>query len=305
MVSVTGEIIEAGEGKRRWARLYEFFRRNPMVVIGGALLSCLIAMALVTAAFDLWNHFAEVKVGPDPMRLNPIKRLHPPSGEAWFGTDMFGRDLWARTLWGSQVSLVVGLSVATLSTVIGLALGLVVGYFRLADALIMRVMDGLMAIPTILLAIALMSLFGASVENVIMAITIPEVPRVVRLVRSVVLSIREMPYVEAAVSIGTNPFKIMLRHILPNTIAPLIVQATYVCAAAVLVEAILSFLGAGTPPEVPSWGNIMAEGRTYFQISPWIIFFPGVLLALTVLSINVMGDGLRDTLDPRIARRMK
>jgi peptide/nickel transport system permease protein len=265
----------------------------------------MLTIALITAAFDLWNYIAGTKVGPDPMRLNPIQRLRPPNESAWFGTDMYGRDLWARALWGSQISLVVGLSVAALSTVIGLAIGLFVGYIRLADAIFMRVMDGLMAIPTILLAIALMSLFGASVQNVILAITIPEVPRVVRLVRSVVLSIREMPFVEAAVSIGTNPFKIMVRHILPNTLAPLIVQATYVCASAVLIEAYLSFLGAGTPPEIPSWGNVMAEGRTYFQISPWIIFFPGVLLALTVLSINVMGDGLRDTLDPRIARRMK
>jgi peptide/nickel transport system permease protein len=305
MVSIAGDILEQADEKTLWRRVCNFSRRNPMVVIGGALLSCLLTIAFITAGFDLWNHVLDSKVGPDPMKLNPIERLRPP-GEAYlFGTDMYGRDLLARTLWGSQISLVVGLSVAALSTVVGLVIGLFVGYNRLADAIVMRVMDGLMAIPTILLAIALMSLFGASVENVILAITIPEVPRVVRLVRSVVLTIREMPYVEAAVSIGTNPFKIMVRHILPNTLAPLIVQATYVCAAAVLIEAILSFLGAGTPPEVPSWGNIMAEGRTYFQISPWIIFFPGVLLALTVLSINVMGDGLRDTLDPRIARRMK
>ena len=304
MVSITGDVIEAGEGRKRLSQLRDFFRRNPMVVIGGVLLSLLIAMALVTAAFDLWNYLFESKAGPDPMRLNPILRLRPPSGEAWFGTDMFGRDLWARTLWGSQISLVVGLSVAAFSTVIGLTIGLIVGYFRLADAIVMRVMDGLMAIPTILLAIALMSLFGASVENVIMAITIPEVPRVVRLVRSVVLSIREMPYVEAAVSIGTNPFKIMVRHILPNTIAPLIVQATYVCAAAVLVEAILSFLGAGTPPEVPSWGNIMAEGRTLFRVFPHNILYPGIFLAFTVLAINIMGDGLRDTLDPKMSKKV-
>ncbi|MDP6706927.1 MAG: ABC transporter permease [Alphaproteobacteria bacterium] len=276
-----------------------------MVVGGAVLLSLMLSIAIVTGVIDLINYLWEVKLGPDPMRLNPIKRLRPPQEGIWFGTDMFGRDLWARALWGSQISLVIGLSVAVLSTVIGLAIGLLVGYNRIADAIIMRIMDGLMAIPTILLAIALVSLFHASVTNVIIAITIPEVPRVVRLVRSVVLTIREMPYVEAAVSIGTRTDKVLFRHILPNTLAPLIVQATYVCAAAVLIEAILSFLGAGTPPETPSWGNVMAEGRTYFQIAPWIIFFPGVFLALTVLAINVMGDGLRDTLDPRIARRMK
>jgi len=305
MVSITAAVLDGQAERSRWSHFAEFSRRNPMVVGGAGLLAIMMIVALVTGAFDLWNHVFDSRVGPEPMRLNPIKRLRPPQAEMWFGTDMFGRDIWARTLWGSQISLVVGLFVAALSTAIGLAIGLFVGYNRLADAIIMRIMDGLMSIPTILLAIALMSLFGASVENVIIAITIPEVPRVVRLVRSVVLSIREMPYVEAAVSIGTSPLKIMVRHILPNTIAPLIVQATYVCAAAVLIEAILSFLGAGTPPEIPSWGNIMAEGRTYFQIAPWIIFFPGLLLALTVLAINVMGDGLRDTLDPRIARRMK
>ncbi|MGI9410122.1 MAG: ABC transporter permease, partial [Hyphomicrobiaceae bacterium] len=178
------------------------------------------------------------------------------------------------------------------------------GYVRWVDAIVMRFMDGLMAIPGVLLAIALISLAGASLFNVIVAICIPEIPRVVRLVRSVTLQIRELPYVEAAVSVGSPTHKILLKHILPNTVAPLIVQATYVCASAVVIEAILSFLGAGTPPEIPSWGNIMAEGRSYFQVAPWIIFFPGGLLAITVLAVNMLGDGLRDSLDPRIARRM-
>ena len=198
----------------------------------------------------------------------------------------------------------VGGIVALISTVVGLVIGLLAGYVRWVDAIIMRVMDGLMAIPGVLLAIALISLAGASLTNVIIAISIPEIPRVVRLVRSVVLTIREQPYVEAAISVGSPLSKILFKHILPNTVAPLIVQATYVCASAVVIEAILSFLGAGTPPEIPSWGNIMAEGRTYFQIAPWIIFFPGVMLAITVLAVNVLGDGLRDSLDPRIARRM-
>ena len=212
--------------------------------------------------------------------------------------------MFARTIHGSQISLMVGGAVAAISTFIGLLIGLVAGYVRWVDAIVMRIMDGLMAIPGVLLAIALISLAGASLMNVIIAICVPEIPRVVRLVRSVVLTIREQPYVEAAISVGSPLHKILFRHILPNTVAPLIVQATYVCASAVVIEAILSFLGAGTPPEIPSWGNIMAEGRTYFQIAPWIIFFPGVLLAVTVLAVNVLGDGLRDSLDPRIARRM-
>jgi peptide/nickel transport system permease protein len=203
------------------------------------------------------------------------------------------------------ISLTVGLAVAVVSTGIGLAIGLVAGYIRVVDAIVMRIMDGLMAIPGILFAIALMALFGSSVQNVILAITVPEIPRVVRLVRAVVLTIRDMPYVEAAVSSGTRLPKILIRHILPTTFAPLLVQATYVCASAVIVEALLSFLGAGTPPEIPSWGNMMAEGRVYFQIKPWLILYPGICLAIMVLTVNILGDGLRDTLDPRIARRMK
>ena len=243
-------------------------------------------------------------IADDPMRLNPIKRLQPPSSEYWFGADFLGRDVYARTIYGGRISLLVGLAVALISTTIGLVIGLCAGYIRWVDAIVMRIMDGLMAIPGVLLAIALISLAGASIVNVIIAISVPEIPRVVRLVRSVVLTIREQPYVEAALSVGTRLPKVLGMHILPNTIAPLIVQATYVCASAVVIEAILSFLGAGTPPEIPSWGNIMAEGRTYFQISPWIIFFPGAFLAVTVLAVNVLGDGLRDSLDPRIARRM-
>jgi peptide/nickel transport system permease protein len=201
------------------------------------------------------------------------------------------------------VSLIVGLSVAILSTVLGLLIGVVAGYYRLADAILMRIMDGLMAIPGILLAIALMALTRASIEVVILAITIPEVPRVVRLVRAVVLSIREQTYVQAAIAIGTRFPRLMRKHILPNTVAPLVVQATYIFAHAVLVEAYLSFLGVGTPPEIPSWGNIIAEGRLYVQIAFWQVLFPGIALAVMVLSINVLGDGLRDMLDPKMSRR--
>ena len=222
-----------------------------------------------------------------------------------FGTDHLGRDVYARTIYGARISLSVGLFVALVSTVVGLFIGLLAGYVRIVDAVVMRIMDGLMAIPGILFAIALMALVGSSVQNVIIAISVPEIPRVVRLVRAIVLTIREMPYVEAAVASGTRLPQILVRHILPNTFAPLMVQATYICASAVIVEAYLSFLGAGTPPEIPSWGNMMAEGRVYFQFKPWLLFFPGLCLACMVMTVNILGDGLRDTLDPRIARGMR
>ena len=292
MVATSSEfVIERPQG---WlGRVLEFARRNPTVVIGTSILALMAAVAV----FAPW-------LATDPLFINPIDRLKPPSKEFWFGTDHLGRDVYARTVYGTRISLTVGLAVATFSTAIGLAIGLVAGYIRIVDAIVMRIMDGLMAIPGILFAIALMALFGSSVQNVIIAITVPEVPRVVRLVRAVVLTIREQPFVEAAVASGTRLPRILVRHILPNIFAPLMVQATYVCASAVIVEALLSFLGAGTPPEVPSWGNMMADGRVYFQIKPWIILFPGICLALMVLTVNVLGDGLRDTLDPRIARRM-
>ena len=270
------------------------FSRYPLMFIGGGLLLIMVFLAV----------FAPLLFTSDPIQMNPVERLKTPSLNHWFGTDMFGRDIYSRTVYGSRISMVVGLVAAVLSVILGLFIGLVAGYIRFLDAILMRIMDGLMAIPGILLAIALVSLSGASLITVTIAITIPEIPRVVRLVRSIVLSVREEPYVEAAIAAGTRLPLILSRHVLPNTIPPLIVQATYVCGSAMLTEAILSFLGAGTPPEVPSWGNIMAEGRLYFQIAPWIIFFPGITLAVTVLAVNVLGDGLRDTLDPRIAKQM-
>ena len=263
------------------------------------LMTGLVILAVLTLIALIGPIFTE-----SPTSINPMVRIKPPSADMWFGTDPLGRDLFARAIWGGRISLSVGVAVAIVAVGFGLLLGLLAGYIRVLDAIIMRVMDGLMAIPGILLAIALISLTGASLFTVIVAITIPEIPRVVRLVRSVVLTVREEAYVEAAIAAGTKLPGIMIRHILPNTIAPLIVQATYVCASAMLTESILGFLGAGIPPEIPSWGNIMSEGRTYFQLCPWIIFFPGVALGVTVMSVNIVGDGLRDTLEPRIAKKM-
>ena len=277
-----------------WQRFREAFRRHPTAIVGGVVLLLMILIAIAAP----W-----LGTG-DPLAVSPIRRLRPPGAQYWFGTDMLGRDVYSRVLYGARVSLTVGLAVAILSTLIGLTIGLVTGYLRWLDAVMMRVMDGLMSIPSVLLAIALISLTTASLRNVIVAITITEIPRVVRLVRSLVLTLREQPYVEAAIAAGTRLPAILLRHILPNTLAPLLVQATYVCASAMITEAILSFIGAGTPPNIPSWGNIMAEARSLIQVAGSILLFPGIFLSLTVLSVNLLGDGMRDALDPRLARRM-
>ncbi|BCX17834.1 MAG: ABC transporter permease [Geminicoccaceae bacterium] len=269
-----------------------FARRYPTVVAGALIL----AIMLVIAVFAPW-------LAPeDPARINPRLRLRPPSAEHWFGTDHLGRDVFSRTLHGARVSLFVGFTVALASTLIGLAIGLVSGFLRRLDAVVMRIMDGLMAIPAILLAIAMISLSRSSIRTVIVAITIPEIPRVVRLVRSVVLTLREQLFVDAAISLGARLPRILAVHIMPNTLAPLVVQATYVCASAIIIEAILSFLGAGTPPDIPSWGNMMAEGRTYVLVGWWLLVFPGLFLSLVVLAVNLLGDGLRETLDPRLRR---
>jgi len=275
------------------SRLRVFARRNPTIVLGSSLLAVMTLLALAAP----W-------ISVDPMALAPVNRLKPPSAENWFGTDHLGRDIFSRAVHGTRVSLLVGLCVAALSVSIGLSIGLAAGYFRRVDAIVMRVMDGMMAIPGILLAIAMVALTRASVWVVIIAITIPEIPRVVRLVRAVVLSAREQPYVDAAIAGGSRAIKIILRHILPATINPLIVQATYICASAILVEAGLSFLGAGVPPEIPTWGNMIAASRLLLARAPWTIFFPGACLAIVVLAVNLVGDGLRDRLDPRLARRM-
>jgi len=275
-------------------------KRARMIATSGpvVLIATIILILVVLSAI-----FAPWVVPHDPIRLEPAMRLKPPSETYWLGTDAYGRDLLSRIILGGRVSLVVGCASAIFAVAVGLGLGLLAGYIRWLDAVLMRMVDGLMAIPSILLAIAIVSLWGASLWTVLVAITIPEVPRVVRLVRSLVLSAREEPYVEAAIAAGTSTARIMRRHLVPNTIAPLIIQGTYICASAILTEAILSFLGAGINPETPTWGNIMAEGRVYFQINPGIVMWPGVVVSVTILSINLLGDAVRDALDPRMAKR--
>ena len=280
--------------RERSRGVWAYIRRHPTIVIGATLLGLMALMAV----------FAPLLGTVDPQALAPVQRLRWPSATHWFGTDMLGRDIYSRTVYGARVSLTVGISVALLASGIGLVIGLVTGFSRWTDAIGMRIMDGLMSIPGILIAIALMALTRASLENVIIAITVADVPRVTRLIRGVVLTLRELPFVEAAHASGTGFFRILWRHILPNTLPPLLVQGTFVAASAKLVEAILSFLGAGTPPNIPSWGNIMAEGRSLFQVAYYIVLFPGAFLSVTVLAINLLGDGLRDALDPRLARRM-
>ena len=273
---------------------FRWLRKHPTLIIGVLLLVSVAAISI--CAPWIATH--------DPQDLDPMVRLQPLSPEHYFGTDALGRDVFSRAVWGGRVSLVVGISVAALATVIGTLLGMVAGFIRPADAIIMRVMDGLMAIPGILLAIALMAVTRGSVATVVIAITVPEIPRVVRLVRSLTLSLREQLFVEAAKAIGTRLPQTLWRHILPNVVAPLVVQATFVAASAVLIEAALSFLGVGIPSTTPSWGNMMAEGRNVIAVGFHIILYPGMLLAATVLAINLMGDGLRDALDPRLARQL-
>ena len=271
------------------ARVRRLVTRQPMFTAGVVVLAVIVVAGVLAPLW--WTG--------DPLQMKPIQRLRPPSAERWFGSDHFGRDVYTRTMYGARVSLVVGACVSLLSLALGTSLGLVIGFYRRLDTVMMRVMDGLMAIPAILLALALMAMLRGSVRNVVIALVIPEIPRVIRLVRASVLSLREHTMVEAARALGVGTPRILLRYVLPALVAPLVVQATYICASAILFEAYLSFLGAGTPPHIPSWGNIMAEGKTYVQLAFWIILFPGLFLAVTVLAINLVGDGLRELLDVR------
>ena len=305
--ALPGELAEPAPAARRPGTLRTLVR-NPRVAIGG----------LIVAFLALVGVLAPVLGTIDPSEINPAFRNKKPGAERVirddegketafvhrFGTDTLGRDVYSRTVYGARVSLIIGITVAVLAVTVGLGIGLIAGYIRWLDGVIMRIMDGLMAIPAILLAMGVVSLSRAGLIAVVIAIVIPDIPRVVRLVRATVLTIREEPYVEAAITVGTPTPTLLVRHVLPNTMAPLIVQGTFICASAILIEAILSFLGIGIPPETPTWGNIMAEGRSLFRVFPHNIFYPGVCLALAVLAINMLGDGLRDTLDPRFAKRI-
>jgi peptide/nickel transport system permease protein len=305
--ALPAEIAELAPAARR-PGMARMLVRNPSVVIGATIVAFLALVGLLAPMLGTIS----------PSEINPVFRNKKPGVERTiraddgkevqfvhrFGTDSLGRDVYSRVFYGARVSLIIGVTVAALSVAVGLTIGLIAGYIRWLDGVIMRVMDGLMAIPAILLAMGVVSLSRAGVVAVVIAIVIPEIPRVVRLVRSIVLSIREEPYVEAAITVGTPTPTLLVRHVLPNTVAPLIVQGTFICASAILIEAILSFLGIGIPPETPTWGNIMAEGRSLFRILPHNIFYPGVFLAFAVLAINMLGDGLRDTLDPRFAKRV-
>ncbi|HEV7326837.1 MAG TPA: ABC transporter permease [Bosea sp. (in: a-proteobacteria)] len=291
-MTVTGSVAQ--KAPDLFQNLGGFLRANPTILIGLAVLAAFTSVALI-APYIL----------PDPVRVNPIQRLRPPGIDHWFGTDQLGRSTLSRTLNGTRISLTIGALVTILTVTLGLGIGLVAGFVRWLDGTVMRIMDGLMAIPGILLAIALMSLFGSSVQNVVIAISVAEIPRMARVVRSSVLVLREQTYVEAAITNGAGLPRMLLRHILPNAAAPVIVQATYVFASAMIMESILSFLGAGTPPTIPSWGNMLAEARPFMQRAPWMIAFPGVALALLVLTVNVLGDALRDAIDPRLARKLR
>ena len=306
--ALPGKVTERAPAATPKAGTVRKLLRNPSVVIGAAIVVFLAIVGLL----------APVLGTMDPSEINPVFRNKKPGAERVirnddgtqatfvhrFGTDSLGRDVYSRVVYGARVSLVIGITAAVLAVGIGLGIGLVAGYVRWLDGLVMRIMDGLMAIPAILLAMGVVSLSRAGLVAVVIAIVVPDIPRVVRLVRAIVLSIREEPYVEAAITVGTPTPKLLVRHVLPNTVAPLIVQGTFICASAILIEAILSFLGIGIPPETPTWGNIMAEGRSLFRIYPHNIFYPGICLALAVLAINMLGDGLRDTLDPRFAKRV-
>ena len=289
-------------------RVADWCKQYRSIVLGGAILAMIVLMAILAPVLGTTN----------PAQIDPAVRNLRPGAERtmrnangtqttvkhWMGTDSLGRDVYSRVVYGARASLIVGVAVALISAAIGLVIGVLAGYLRGLDGVVMRVMDGLMSIPAILLAIGLVSLSRAGLRSVILAIIIPEIPRVVRLVRSVVLSVREEPYVEAAIALGARLPRLLAQHVIPKTIAPLVVQTTFICASAIIIEATLSFLGVGIPPETPTWGNIMAEGRALFRIFPHNILFPGIFLAVTVLAVNILGDGLRDMLDPRTRKQI-
>jgi peptide/nickel transport system permease protein len=265
---------------------------DPAAAACTALLAGFLALALLAPL-----------IAGDPTVINPAERLTPPTAGALLGRDHLGRDVFARLVHGTGISLAVGFSAAALTTILGVAIGIYAGMSRLGGAIVMRLNDAMMAIPAVLLAIALAALLDAGLTTIVVAITVPEIPRMVRLVRAVVLGVREQPYVSAAISIGTGPIALVRRHVLPNTLGPVLVQATYVCASAIIASAVLSFLGVGTTPETPSWGGMMADARRHFRLHPELMLYPGVMLSLLVLAVNILGDRLSDALDPRKLKR--
>ncbi|RUW47656.1 ABC transporter permease [Mesorhizobium sp. M1A.F.Ca.ET.072.01.1.1] len=292
MTLLSAPVEAVSTGRLQISDLPRLARRHPLVLLGGGLLALMVVLALAAPLY-----------AGDPLNMDPFKRLQPASSEMWFGSDNLGRDVFARTMFGARISLIVGLTSATGAALGGLLIGVLAGYSRGFDSIAMRVMDGLMSIPTVLLAIALISLTGPGVGILIFAITIVQLPSVTRLVRSVVMSVRERPYVEAAICGGARLPKVLWRHILPSTIPALMVQSAIVCADAILTEAGLSFLGVGVPPDIPSWGNMISSSRLYLAITPLTVFAPGICLAFMVLAVNLLGDGLRDLFDPRAKRR--
>lgn len=272
------------------SRTVRFCWRYPLVGISSLILLLLFFIGLF-APF-LWT--------VDPLQISPATRLRPPSWEHWFGTDALGRDIYSRVVYGTRTSLFIGLAVTVISYIIGIAVGFISAFNRFADAVLMRVIDGVMSIPSVLLAIALTALAEPGMMIVIFAISIIEIPRVTRLVRGMALALREELYIEAAYASGTSTWRTLFRHILPNISAPMFVQASQICAQAMLIEATLSFIGAGVPPTNPTWGNVIAEGRSLYQIAPHMILFAAFALAITVLAMNLLADGLRDALDPKL-----
>lgn len=278
-------------------------RRATLEALQGALREPLTLACLVVLAGFVFVALIAGHLTSDPMRIDPLSRLKPSSPEHIWGTDHLGRDVFARAMHGTRMSLVVGVFVAVLSAIPGVALGVYAGMSRWGGAIVMRLVDAMMAIPAVLLAIALAALLQPGLTTVIVAITLPEVPRMVRLVRAVVLSTMAQPYVDAAIASGTRGLALVWRHILPSTFAPVIVQATYAAASAIIASAVLSFLGVGTPPDLPSWGGMMADARTFFQFYPMLMAYPGMLLCALVLVTNILGDRLSDALDPRKSTR--
>lgn len=294
MVAVLSDLsVIPPRAPGRLATLLRLARRHRLLAFSAVVFALLVLVALLAPLLL-----------PDPRAMNPVQRLRAPGWEHWFGTDHLGRSVAVRTVYGTRISLAIGVAVAIATTLLGLGIGVAAGFMRRWDGVIMRCMDGVMAIPGVLLAIALMSLFGSDIRTVIVAITIPEIPRMARLVRSLTLAVRSQPYIQAAITNGARLPRLMWRHVIPNLLSPVLVQATYVFASAMILEAVLSFLGAGTPPDIPSWGNMLAEGRSYLGRAPWILAFPGVALAALVLLVNVTGDACRDTLDPRLSKAM-